>query len=117
MNNDQLFIIPANNKPIKFVFEDDPEITFTEVPNSEKEALQYTIRNMWASKKITGQQYKTEKGKIRKDNFKEVVNFITKRNMYDFYIDDLNTAKTIFNYTFSLPTEYIKENKFGIIKF
>ncbi len=114
--DNKIYIIPANDKPVKFMYKNQSDITCSEVPTTEKEALKYTIINMWANKKITGQQYKTEKGKIRREYLNQVINFISKRNMYNFYIEDLNTAKTIITMKYNMPTERIKNNKFGIIK-
>lgn len=123
--NNKIFIVPTNNKPVKIIFENKTETTTITRNKTQKESLMEIIKDMLRGNiistnkkvvRITKQQYKSEKGKLRRNNFEEVINFIKKRDCHEIYQNKLNETINITTIKQNYPMHFLNNYKLGMTK-
>jgi hypothetical protein len=106
----KIYIVPSNDKPVKLTveFSDDNFTTEKRKPNDYEiyECIAFNIRLMSLRETITTQQYRVEKGKIRKGFRDEVLNFVKKRC--------IATHNNIINFINTEREYMIIKRKFGV---
>ena len=129
ISDNKIFIIPSpNDKPVKICFEDKPMKFSTTVrcPNDREiyDRLSCELRMMKyayiVADRITPQQYRSERGKIKKLR-SEVLRFIEKRNVrtYKECIDYISKEQEYITLTkmIYLAQHVSATSKFGIFSF
>jgi hypothetical protein len=129
ISDNKIFIIPSpNDKPVKICFEDKPMKFSTTVrcPNDREiyDRLSCELRMMKyayiVADRITPQQYRSERGKIKKLR-SEVLRFIEKRNVrtYKECIDYISKEQEYLTFTriMSRPSMMVLPTRYGIISF
>lgn len=92
INNNVTYIIPNStkpDKPVKICIENNSTMRTEKYKMTIKQVLLHTLR--WDYKlreTLTAQQIHSEKGKVRHNNFKEVINFLDKRGVSRESIDN-----------------------------
>ncbi len=80
---DKIYIIPTNEKHVKLIIENsnDKFTTESRKPNNYEiyESIMFKLKYMLLDSSIKTQQYRVEKGKLRKGFRYDVLNFIKKR--------------------------------------
>jgi len=122
INNNEFYFNPtlSDTRPVKIVFESDVmsnktetyQLTLKEVLT---EILKYNYRLRY---NLTTQQIHSERGKVRKNNYSEVINFLTKRGISRDYIENEVSQireRTIFTRNMNFNSDMIKGN-FGFYK-
>lgn len=120
MDNNQIYIIPIIDKPIKLVIENDILSTKTEVYQlSLMDVLLQELRqNYILRKNLSRQQIHTERGKVKKEYYEQVINFLVKRGISREYINNEVNRKRerlIITKNIKFDTKLLENNKFGII--
>ena len=115
-----IYIINAlNNKPLKIVFENNPISSKTEIYHvTLKELLTDILNENRVLRKLTTQQARSEKGKVRKGYFDEVINFLNKRGISREYIEKeiaTERERVILNIDMNVSNNVLKDCKFGMI--
>jgi len=89
-SKDQIFIIPLEDKPVKLIFENDISSIKTEKYHlTLREVLFNILRcNFELRKNLTRQQIHSERGKVKRGCYDQVVNFLVKRDISKEYIDN-----------------------------
>jgi hypothetical protein len=77
-----------NNRPLKLVFEGDIINRTETYKMTLKEVLVEELRNLWANNILTGHQYKSEKGKVKREYTEQVINFLSKKGISKEYINN-----------------------------
>jgi hypothetical protein len=90
LNDNEIYFIniPQNDKPIKLVIENNISNRTETYKMTLKEVLVEELRNLWSINTLTGQQYKSEKGKIKREYTEQVINFLIKRGITKEYINN-----------------------------
>lgn len=116
LNKDYIYIIETQDKPIKLCFENNLMVKTEKYTMSLEEVLLNEVRNIWSNSKITGQQYKVEKGKIKKGYSGEVLNFLIKRGITKEYINnEVNQERDIIIFSKSFNVSDFINDTLGVI--
>jgi len=121
MDDKDIFIIPTNDKPVKIIIENDGELseTIKSLPTVRelKQEVKLSLYLLLKRKGISTQQYRVEKGKLRKGYLGEVLNFIKKRDetTYNLIRRFMKTEQTSLIYTRKMGFSMEVNAKFGII--
>jgi hypothetical protein len=120
--DDTIYFIPTNDKSVKLVFENREDIT-TKTENyklSLYEVLKHELRWNWElRRKLSKQQIHTERGKLKRGRYNEVINFFVKRGISKEYIDNevnQERERIVITQTLNIPLNYIENYKFGLFK-
>lgn len=117
VNMENIYIIPNQHKPVKIKFEDTyNNVLCKNIKPSIQEVLISILRELWANNKITGQQYKVERGKIRRNYCDQVTNFLTKRGISQTdIIEKLNEESQVLTFTKRIPVHCVN-GQFGVYR-
>ena len=112
-----LYIIQNDNsdKPIKVCFEDTPlDFKTVKYKPTIREVLTDILNSRKAMMSLTTQQAKSEKGKIRKGNYSEVINFLAKRGVdRDFIDNEMSKERDVLTFTQKLGVSLLDIDAFG----
>ena len=115
-NNEQVYIIKKEDKPIKIIIENNSRSSRNEKYKlSLKEVLLQELKELKCNSKITTQQYRSERGKVKRSQYAEVIHFLNKRNITQEYIDnEVNKERDrcVFCTTYNINNF---TNNFGVI--
>jgi len=119
--NTVYFIPPPQDKPVKLIMENNtPTVTTETYHLTLKEVLKDILNKDWKLRNtLTTQQIRSEKGKIRKRYYDEVINFLHKRGISKEYIENEVTTereRLVFSMNLNIPANILDDKKFGIIK-
>ena len=94
-NNSNILIIPTEqNKPVKIVFENDCHMKNEKYTMTMYDVLKNELRwNYNLRKNLTRQQIHSERGKLRKGRYTEVINFLSNRGISRDYINNEATKE------------------------
>ena len=105
------------DKPIKFVIEGNCiEAKLVYKSKTLKEVLLEVLRwNCKLRDQLTIQQIHSERGKVYREKYSDVINFLNKRGISKDYIENEQKEKPVIEYTttITIPTDFIDSNKFG----
>lgn len=111
-----------NSRPLKIIFEDDKKFKSSIRLRTQKETLLEIIRGLFHKNfsdykdiELTTQQYRSEKGKIRKGQFDDVINFLKKRYCIALYNKLMNEEIPVLTITTRFNTDVVNLNM-GIFK-
>lgn len=102
-----IYIIPTTNKPVKVIFEENSvdEVYVERYKKTPQEVLKDQLKyNYNLRKQLTRQQIHSEYGKLRSDNYEEVINFLLKRGVTSLELNQkLNEVHEM--HTFKIKTK------------
>lgn len=119
--NDKIYIVSfPKDKPIKLVVENNSSSQIVEKYHlTLKEVLKDILNGDWKLRStLTRQQIRTEKGKIRRGYYEEVINFLHKRGISREYIKNevaMVRERIVIGIKCNVSKDVLDGNKFGVI--
>jgi len=114
-----IFINIPQDRPLKLVIENNLVSSRTEKYFlTTKEVLKNILNSDWELRRtLTTQQIRSEKGKVRRGYYDEVINFLHKRGVNREYIENevaMEREKIIFSQILNVSSDLLKDSKFGV---
>lgn len=117
---DALIFAPKQDNPITLQYRDinDANISTKKYKKSINEVLWEILRwNYDLRKNLTRQQIHTEKGKVKRSNYSEIINFLVKRGISKEFIDnEINQEREDIILSINYGCTKLTDSKLGIIK-
>lgn len=121
MDNNKIYILDTQkDKPVKIIFENNISNVKTEKYHlTLRQVLFEILKGNWELRRnLTRQQIHSERGKVRRGNYEEVINFLNKRGVSREYINN-EISQERENIIITIPLKINTEDvygKFGLIQ-